>query len=205
MFPDKLDNAKVLFFTSRGDYGTRYLTNGEEWFHACYLAICQYEDSPEYYLFECNEDFEVESDYDCESAEACMALAENLSSRKIEWHSKVIEGQENKKNIYTIRLLNVEGLAEVYANHVGKQEYVSFIFEDVSWSAYFVVPDFNKTDTIVVDVLFDKKFREKTELRVGDRIKLGFLKRIGERMGDITDIVRGQPFNYLETRRNQHD
>ena len=52
MFPDTLDNAKVLYFTPRGDYGIRTLTDGNEWFRVSYLAICKYGNLKEYYLFE---------------------------------------------------------------------------------------------------------------------------------------------------------
>ena len=85
MFPDTLDNAKVLYFTPRGDYGIRTLTDGNEWFRVCYLAICKYGNSQEYYLFECNEDYGVESDYSCDSAEECMELGKSLCGCGIDW------------------------------------------------------------------------------------------------------------------------
>ena len=66
IFPDELDNARVLFYTPKGDYGKMYYDNGE--IAACfsYLAICKYDDDRNhdkgYYLFYCNENKEVETD-----------------------------------------------------------------------------------------------------------------------------------------------
>jgi len=74
-FPDKLDGAAVLYHTPKGDFGDLYDTEGGIAAHYCYLAICRYA-SGEYYLFFCNEQCEVESDYDFDSAEACMHCAE---------------------------------------------------------------------------------------------------------------------------------
>ena len=88
MFPDKLDNAKVLYYTSRNEYRVSVEPDGGPRVEICYLAICKYDGSPEYYLFECNGDCEVEFDYECESVKECMSFAGNLSSCDIVWIKK---------------------------------------------------------------------------------------------------------------------
>ena len=45
MFPDKLDNAKVLYYTPKGDYGAMYYDTGEVAAYFEYLAICKYENA----------------------------------------------------------------------------------------------------------------------------------------------------------------
>ena len=55
MFPDILDGAKVLLFTSKDDYGVMFDTEGNEVAQFKYFAICKYDNCDEYYLFKCNE------------------------------------------------------------------------------------------------------------------------------------------------------
>lgn len=92
IFPDKLDNARVLFYTPKGDYGKMYYDNGE--IAACfsYLAICKYDDDRNhdkgYYLFYCNENKEVETDDFWHSIEECMSVAENSCEGRILWIEK---------------------------------------------------------------------------------------------------------------------
>ena len=62
MFPDTLDNAKVLYYTPKGNYGDLFYDNGTIAAHFVYMAICKYEKTEGFYLFLCNEDFEVETD-----------------------------------------------------------------------------------------------------------------------------------------------
>ena len=75
MFPNELDGAKVLYYTPQDDYGLIKFTNGEiaDYYH--YLAICKYVKENAYYLFCCNENYEVVSDWVDSSVEACMKLA----------------------------------------------------------------------------------------------------------------------------------
>ena len=82
LFPDELDGAKVLFHTSIGDYGPQ---------HHRYLAVCKYEKSNEYYLFDCDKDYEVVNDTIWESAEECMDVAESSFGKEIEWKEKLHE------------------------------------------------------------------------------------------------------------------
>ena len=66
MFPDYLDGAKVLEYTDRGHYG--FVTDfNEDDFpiekEICYYAIAQYEnDTDSFYVFSCDESFEVFGD-----------------------------------------------------------------------------------------------------------------------------------------------
>ena len=62
MFPIKLDGAIVLYYTSQDDYGYSIFPNGEIADHYRYLAICKYTKDDKYYLFCCDENYEVVSD-----------------------------------------------------------------------------------------------------------------------------------------------
>ncbi len=73
-FPDYLDNAKVLYYTPKGNYGDLYYDDGTIAAHFNYMAICKYEKSDGYYLFMCNENFEVETDTLWNSIEQCMGV-----------------------------------------------------------------------------------------------------------------------------------
>ena len=75
MFPIKLDGAIVLYYTSQDDYGYSIFTNGEIADYYRYLAICKYTKDDKYYLFCCDENYEVVSDMLCNSVEECMAMA----------------------------------------------------------------------------------------------------------------------------------
>ena len=88
MFPDKLDNADVLYYTFRDDFSVRKGADGEAPVRIHYFAICKYEDSPVFYLFECNGDLEVEFDYDCDSVDECKSLAGNLTNCEVGWIKK---------------------------------------------------------------------------------------------------------------------
>ena len=82
MFPNILDDALVHFYTQKGDYGSIYYDNGKvHYIH--YLPICSY-DNKEYYLFHCNNKFEVIADYLFDSIEECMNMT-NRSKKEIVW------------------------------------------------------------------------------------------------------------------------
>ena len=88
MFPDILDGAKVLFFTSKDGYGVMFDTDGNEVSQFKYFAICKYDNCDEYYLFKCNEEYEVESDFVCDSIETCMNIAYDQYGNEIMWGKK---------------------------------------------------------------------------------------------------------------------
>ena len=85
MFPIELDNAKVLYYTPEDNYGTINYPNGEIADCYRYLAICTYSDSKEYYLFCCNENFEVVNDWLDNSVEDCMRIAASSYKENIIW------------------------------------------------------------------------------------------------------------------------
>lgn len=75
MFPIKLDGANVLYYTSQENYGYSLFPNGEIADHYRYLAICKYAQDDKYYLFCCDDNYEVVSDTLHDSVEECMAIA----------------------------------------------------------------------------------------------------------------------------------
>lgn len=86
MFPKELDGAKVLLYTPQGDYGAMKYSNGDIADDYCYLAICKYPKDDNYYLFCCNEKYEVVSDWlDC-SIENCMKIAASSYKENIIWN-----------------------------------------------------------------------------------------------------------------------
>lgn len=92
MFPNILDNAIVYFYTQKGDYGNVFYDNGKiEYIH--YLAICSY-DNKEYYLFHCNNKFEVIADYLFDSIKECKDMASKCK-KDIVW----VEQLENYSRI----------------------------------------------------------------------------------------------------------
>ena len=85
MFPTELDNAKVLYYTPHDNYGAIRYPNGEiaDYYH--YLAICTYSKNDEYYLFCCNENYEVVSDWFDSTIEKCMEVAASSYKENIQW------------------------------------------------------------------------------------------------------------------------
>lgn len=89
MFPDKLDGAKVIMHTPEGDYGSSPSWDGEKLERIAFVAICKYDRENCYYLFHCNADFEVLSDFSWFSVEECKRIAANsYGIREDSWISK---------------------------------------------------------------------------------------------------------------------
>ncbi len=86
MFPAELDNARVLYFTPKGDYGAIKYPNGEiaDYYH--YLAICKYPEDDSYYLFCCNANYEVVNDWNESSIENCKKIAASSYNENILWN-----------------------------------------------------------------------------------------------------------------------
>lgn len=75
MFQNTLDNAKVLYYT-----------DGNVADYIKYLAICKYQNrKEEYYLFRCDENFEVVGDSVWNSIEECMGVANASYNGNIIW------------------------------------------------------------------------------------------------------------------------
>ena len=85
MFPIELDGAIVLYYTLQDDYGYIIFPNGEIADYYRYLAICQYPKDDRYYLFCCDENYEVVNDTLHNSIEECMAIASKYKD-KIVWN-----------------------------------------------------------------------------------------------------------------------
>ena len=86
MFPKKLDNAEVLHYTPKDNYGYIYYDNGDIADCINYLAICQYSnDKDQYYLFRCDENYEVVGDSLWDSIEECMGVANSSYGGNIIW------------------------------------------------------------------------------------------------------------------------
>lgn len=86
MFPKILDKAKVLYYTPKDDFGCIFYTNGDVAHHVKYLAICKYpSENKEYYLFRCDENYEVVGDSVWDSIEECMAVANSSYGGNIIW------------------------------------------------------------------------------------------------------------------------
>ena len=106
------------------------------------------------------------------------------------------------KNIYTAKLNVDEELIRHFGSEkTGKIEMCSLHSKDVSWSTYFIVPDFASTDTVALDVLFDDDFRKENDVQTGDRFKVEFIGLSGLYEIEITGIEQGEPVNYLENKR----
>lgn len=74
MFPNELDSAQVIWYTPKGDYGAIYYETGEIYDRISYYAICVYGENSGYYLFGCNDKFEVIADYLCDSVDECKGI-----------------------------------------------------------------------------------------------------------------------------------
>lgn len=90
MFPKILDGANVIYYTLKSDYGTILYSNGEIADYIKFLAICKYpNEKDEYYLFKCNEKYEVIGDSMYSSIKECIESSKSSYSDKIIWN-KVI-------------------------------------------------------------------------------------------------------------------
>ena len=85
MFPPTLDGASVLFYTPKGDYGTIRYISGEIADYYRYFAICKYANDDNFYLFCCNENYDVVSDWLEDSVDDCMNAASSLYSGTLVW------------------------------------------------------------------------------------------------------------------------
>lgn len=86
MFPKILDGAEVLYYTPYDNFGKIYWDNGEIAHYVKYLAICVYPNkNNEFYLFCCDEQYDVVGDSLWDSIEMCMAVANTSHGRQIIW------------------------------------------------------------------------------------------------------------------------
>ena len=86
MFPKTLDDAEVIYYTAKSTFREVYYSTGEIYDTVYYLAICKYPNtSDEYYLFGCNDTFEVVEDSVWGSISTCMEVASNSFEFDIQW------------------------------------------------------------------------------------------------------------------------
>ena len=86
MFPKILDGAEVLYYTPFDNFGETYWDNGEIAHYVKYLAICVYPNkNNEFYLFCCDEQYDVVGDSLWDSIEMCMAVANTSHGGQSIW------------------------------------------------------------------------------------------------------------------------
>ena len=89
LFPDYLDNAKVLYYVELNTKDQLLYTDGSVASDICFYAICKYENDNKYYLFACDEKREVVSDYLLDSIEECKVCASDLTmDNNLLWNKK---------------------------------------------------------------------------------------------------------------------
>ena len=109
------------------------------------------------------------------------------------------------KNIYTVRVIDSKDLASILEEKKGRLTWLILLQKDAQWSAEAVVPDFPKTDTFDLDIIFDDKFRETTVVNIGDRFSIDFGiadKSAGIREVEVLGIRKDKPINHLQNKRN---
>jgi len=87
MFPNYLDGARVRYYTNEDHFGIVDYNNGEKIIPIHYLAICSYANEQGFYLFFCDEKYNVVSDYFFDSVEECKEVAKK-SKENIDWIQK---------------------------------------------------------------------------------------------------------------------
>ena len=87
MFPNYLDGARVRYYTKENHFGIVDYNNGEKIISIHYLAICSYANEQGFYLFFCDEKYNVVSDYFFDSVEECKKVAKK-SKENIVWIQK---------------------------------------------------------------------------------------------------------------------
>ncbi|WP_034447956.1 hypothetical protein [Butyrivibrio sp. AE2032] len=107
------------------------------------------------------------------------------------------------KNIYTVRLINVEAVSAFSKEKAGKPTWLCVLQKDVQWSAYAVLPDLTEVDRFDLDIIFDDDFRSTNSLNAGDVFDIDFSiadKRIGIQKVEVIGIRKDRPLNHLENR-----
>lgn len=104
------------------------------------------------------------------------------------------------KNIYTVRVLDVQQLRNIPRERIGKLNWVNLQQKDVSWSAEIVMPDFNETDQFDVDIIFDDDFRKTTDVNIGDQFDISFSCSLGIHKVEVVAIRKDKPINHLQNK-----
>lgn len=85
MFPEQLNGAIVLMYTPKGNYGVVEYETGKTYDTLCYYAIAKYDGDSSYYLFGCNSNFDVISDYLCDSIDDCQNTVK-IHGHTVQWY-----------------------------------------------------------------------------------------------------------------------
>ncbi len=88
-FPDTLNSAKVLFYTPKGNYGDVIFNDGTK-SHISYMAICRSDRNSGFYLYKCNENYQIESEDLFNSIDECMKAKTvgGTDPEELSWISK---------------------------------------------------------------------------------------------------------------------
>lgn len=189
-FPDTLDNAKVLFYTPKGNYGDLFWDDGTIAAHYSYLAICKYDGDNGFYLFKCNGNYEVETDNLFDSINECMKTkaAGSKDNSDVLWISKTDEAYSNYQ-------LSVE--VTFFSGQRKNLPYTGYrpdaIFEDYDenelWGIFFSELNIEQFDKpVLAKMRFSLQTYHYHQVRVGQRftIKEG-PKTVGE--GKIVEYL----------------
>lgn len=88
--PNELDGAEVILwaFSSQKPFFIMQYSNGTPYKPIYGFAICRYKGEKQYYMFSCDIAWNVESDWDCDSIEEAVKVADNMSIEPITWNKK---------------------------------------------------------------------------------------------------------------------
>ena len=192
MFPNYLDGARVRYYTNEDHFGTVDYNNGEKIISIHYLAICSYVNEQGFYLFFCDEKYNVVSDYFFDTIEECKKVAKK-SKENIEWIQKTDSTAEfTFEEIKTLLLKSIDEyeceaeLRLFFENN--SNEYMIIIYKDrcsfqrcgnikkSSGEYYYKTLDELYTATQVDDIILKKDWDKIIAFDCEDFEILGFWK-----------------------------
>lgn len=137
-FPDTLDNAKVLFYTPKGNYGELLYDDGTIAAHFAYLAICKYDGDNGFYLFKCNENYKVETDNLFDSINECMGIkaAGSNDTENVLWINKTDEAYSNYQLSVEVTFFSGQRMNLPYTGYRPDAVFEGYDEND-SWGIYF--------------------------------------------------------------------
>ena len=190
IFPDTLDNATVLYFTPKGDYGDLFNEDGTAAAHFSYLAICKYDGDSGFYLFKCNENFEVETDDLFNTIEECMQAETtgSIEPNDIHWNSKTDEYCSDFRLAVEVTFFSSGRKNLPTAGYRPDAVFEGFD-ESEQWCIYFMDLDADAFDKPVpARIRFGLQTHHYHQVRVGQR----FVMREGPKVvgeGRIVDFL----------------
>ena len=85
--PRQLDGANVLCWAVSRSGAFYELRHGGRIIKVSAMTVCRYPDGDRYYLFKCDQFWNVVFDWDCESIHEAKALAGEQAVESLEWQS----------------------------------------------------------------------------------------------------------------------